>query len=144
MTSAPKSRNQRTQAFTLTNLQQRVLTALLLGPVVLLLVVLGGWWFFFLAVGLSVIAALEFANLGQHRNIHVSPLLSVVSVVAVITAASQHGDHLVVPLFILTFVLTILWAFARRMTRRTALIEGLMTIAAPAYIGLPTALLVLI
>ncbi|MCA9902759.1 MAG: phosphatidate cytidylyltransferase [Anaerolineae bacterium] len=144
MTSAPKSRNQRTQAFTLTNLQQRVLTALLLGPVVLLLVVLGGWWFFFLAVGLSVIAALEFANLGQHRNIHVSPLLSVVSVVAVITAASQHGDHLVVPLFILTFALTILWAFARRMTRRTALIEGLMTIAAPAYIGLPTALLVLI
>jgi len=144
MTSTPKSRNNRSQTITLTNLQQRALTAFVLGPIVLLLVAAGGWWFFGLAVGLAMIAALEFANLGTHRNIHVSPLLSALGVVAIITAISQGGGALILPLFVLTFAVTIVWALIRRMSTHTALIEALMVIAAPAYIGLPTGLLIVI
>ncbi|MBE0691413.1 MAG: phosphatidate cytidylyltransferase [Anaerolineae bacterium] len=129
---------------TLTNLQQRAVTAFVVGPIVLLLVAFGGWWFLALTIGLALIAALEFANLGRHRNIHVSPLLSVASVIAVITAVSQNGGELILPLFVLTFVVTYLWAFVRRMKPRARWIEALMTVAAAAYIGLPAGLLVII
>ncbi|MCC6613130.1 MAG: phosphatidate cytidylyltransferase [Anaerolineae bacterium] len=142
MTSTPKP--ERSQPITLTNFQQRALTVFTLGPVVLLLVAAGGWWFFGLAVGLAVIAALEFANLGRHRNLHASPLLSAASVVAIITAASQGGGNLIPALLVLTFLVAIFWAFVRRMTLRTALIEAVMTVAAPAYIGLPTGLLIVV
>lgn len=131
-TSAPK----------LTNLQQRWLTALALGPLILLLIGLGGGWFVALALLLAVIGVLEFCHLGRNRGVHARSWVAAGGAVGLVLASAldQAGGWL--PIFVAVLVLASLWSLVAGRGMRTGIIDALMTSAAVAYVGLPAALLV--
>lgn len=135
---APKS------APTMTNLQQRWLTALVFGPLVLLMVLLGGWWFFALALVLTVIGTLEFCHLGRNRGIEAATPLALLGVVTVLLGAAFDQTTWIIAAFISVALLALAWALLRRRPPRKVLLETLMTVGALLYVGMAGALLILV
>ncbi len=126
------------------NLRQRWITAIIFGPIVLALMAIGGWWFFGVALALATIGALEFCSLGRNRSIQPSALLAVSTTVATVLGFVLGWTWAVVAAFALAFVLALASSLLRRRTPRAALLDALMTIAAPAYVALPAGMLALV
>jgi phosphatidate cytidylyltransferase len=102
---------------------------------------LGGWWFFAVALSLAVIGALEFCNLGRNRQIQARAPLAVAATVVIVLAFVLRWTWAVVPALLAAFCLALVWSLIMRRTPRAALLDALMTIAAPAYVALPAGML---
>ncbi|MDX2139231.1 MAG: phosphatidate cytidylyltransferase [Chloroflexota bacterium] len=142
MNSTLHPQDSATQARKLTNLQQRWLTALTLGPLMLLLMGVGGWWFMALALLLAVIGVLEFCHLGRNRGVHARAWVAAAGAVALVLASAIEQTPLWLPIFATALLLAWLWSLLARRGVRTSMIDALMTTAALGYVGLPAALLV--
>jgi phosphatidate cytidylyltransferase len=129
---------------TITNLQQRWITALVFGPLVLLMVVLGGWWFFALALTLTIIGTLEFCHLGRNRRIEAASPIALSGVVVVLLGAAFDQTSWMIAAFIVVAVLALAWALIRRREPRLVLLDTVMTVAAPLYVGMAGALLIIV
>lgn len=124
------------------NLQQRWVTALVFGPVVLILVGLGGWWFFGLALALATIGVLEFCNLGRNRQIHARSAVAVAATVAVLMGVILRQTEVVFAAFPAAFIIAFIWSLLARHRTQAALLDAVMTAAAPLYVALPAGILV--
>ncbi len=126
---------------TLSNLQQRWLTALTLGPLILAMIFLGGISFYILAAGLALVAVLEFCALGHRRNLYASPLVASAAAIALLLAVGVGRVDWMLVITAAAFVLTTVVSIVNRRQQR-ALLDGAMTLAALAYIGVPAGLAV--
>lgn len=123
------------------NLRQRWVTAIIFGPLVLVMMALGGWWFFAVAMTLAIIGALEFCNLGRNRGIEARVPLALATTVAIVIGFYLGWMSVVIAALPLAFVLALAWSLLMGRALPTALLDAVMTAAAPAYVALPAGML---
>ncbi|MBE2184110.1 MAG: phosphatidate cytidylyltransferase [Anaerolineae bacterium] len=124
------------------NLTQRIMTVIILGPLALLLVVAGGWVF---AVGVIAVAAVgvtEFYLLAQDRPAQGSTLFGVLAVIAIGSAYQLEVGHWALPILALAVILTLIVKMLSHRDLKRAAGQALTTATGILYIGFPVGFLI--
>lgn len=127
----------------LTNLQQRMMTSLILMPLVMVAVVLGGWAFLVVIGVVAAVGVMEFYHLARRRSFQGSTVVGLPATVSVILAF--HYDQPAYAALAIAMTAVAAWVLETvrhpRAWQQTLLQTG-MTLAGVAYIGLPAAFIV--
>ncbi len=124
------------------NLTQRIMTVVILGPLALLLVVAGDWVF---AVGVIAVAAIgitEFYLLAQDRPSQGSTLFGVPAVIAIGIANQLGVSHWALLILALAVLLTLIVKTLSHRDLKRAAGQALTTATGILYIGFPVGFLI--
>jgi phosphatidate cytidylyltransferase len=142
MTSLPSAPDT-PKKWALSNLAQRIITALALLPVVLGLTIAGGWGFTLLVMVIGVIGTLEFYLLARQRPLQGSALIGMPMALSVLLAF-HFGAH---ELWLLALAVGSAATFALELlrhpgSRRRSLVQVGMTLMGVLYVAFPAGFLI--
>jgi phosphatidate cytidylyltransferase len=126
------------------NLTQRVLTIVILGPLALLLVLAGDWVFAAAVIAIAAIGVTEFYLLAQGRPAQGSTVIGLPAVIAIGIAYYLGQAQWALPILILSVVLTIIIKTLSHRGLNRAVAQALTTALGVLYIGFPTGFLIAI
>ncbi|HVU12276.1 MAG TPA: phosphatidate cytidylyltransferase [Phototrophicaceae bacterium] len=127
----------------LSNIAQRVITALIVAPVVVIAVLIGGIAFALVVTAFAILGVVEFYVLARNRPSQGSTVIGVPMLIGVVLAFYLSSP----PLLIAVLVIGALGAFALELVRhrsdvRRSFFQVGMTLAGVLYIGFPSGFLI--
>lgn len=124
------------------NLTQRILTIVILGPLALLLVVAGDWIFAAGVIAIAAIGVIEFYLLAHDRPAQGSTVIGLPAVIAVGLVYQLRQAQWALPILALALLLTILYKTFSHHDLNRPVMQGLTTALGILYIGFPTGFLI--
>jgi phosphatidate cytidylyltransferase len=142
-TLSEQSRQEAQKPPRISNLTQRVITALVVMPLVIVLTYAGEWWFVLLAVILAVIGALEFYVLARGREIQGSALTGIPMLLSILLGFQLQQPSIWLAGLLLGLLLTfILQTLRHPNDLPRSLLQCLTTLVGVIYIGFPSGFMI--
>ncbi len=129
----------------LSNIAQRVITALVVAPVVVVAVLIGGIAFMLVVLAFAVLGVVEFYILARNRPSQGSALIGVPMLVGVVLAFYLSNPLLLTAVLGIGALVTFLLELLRhRKDMRRSFFQVCMTLAGVLYVGFPSGFLIAI